>query len=306
LKAYPILGPAWSQGTGTPFKRGDFAPYVDYGDFHPYATNNCFAPPEPYIGIPDYFCMSKDPINTWGANYAPHPYVWNEYEPPFAPKPMAISEIGYTTVTGGVTEIAQGKYYPRIYLEGFLQGLKRTCIYEFYDEGTDHTQGEQNWGFIRHDLSPKPAYLVTRDLLKMLADPGDTFTPSPLDITFEVTPVGNYTWTRFVHNLVFQKRSGEYIIALWHEIAMEWYPRGAPMVNLVHPDLPTVITINGKSIASATVHTWDDNGKLSSTAATVTGNKQVHTAAQPQVRLITLTLAGALEASLGGVIKMGM
>jgi hypothetical protein len=58
----------------------------------------------------------------------------------------------------GISTSAQAKYIPRLFAEYFRNGIARTFVYEFYDEGTNPADQEQNFGLINNDLTPKPAY----------------------------------------------------------------------------------------------------------------------------------------------------
>jgi len=291
LAKYPIIGASWSQAGPCPFANGTLAPFVDWGDMHPYPTENWYRVPIPYAGVSNYFGMTNDPINTIDASYV-YPYVWNKYYVPYWPKPMAFSETGYNTIAGGITETVHGKYIPRLYLEGFRLGIQRTCIYEFYDEGSSTSNAEQNFGIVRFNFTTKPAYTVVQGMLSLLSDPGSTYTPKSINMDIQITPVGNYTKTNFVHNLVFQKRNGVYYVAVWHEIAlMNVYV--TPYEDLPPvPDLPVLLSFPSNNISTATEYTWSDAGVMSSKSSQIVGSSNISTVAQPQVRIVEISFAG--------------
>jgi len=291
LSQYPIIGASWPQATGCPFNTtNSLAQYVDWGDMHPYPTTNWYEVPQAYAGVSNYYGYTNDPINTIG-DYAPDPYVWNMYYPAYSPKPMAFSETGYSTIQGGITETVHGKYIPRLFLENFRLGIKRTCIYELYDEGTDKTNGEENFGLVRFNFTVKPAYSVVKGLLGLLSDPGSTFSPAPLNINVTVSPVGDYTRTQYVHHLTFQKRDGTYYIVLWHEIAlMNVYV--TPYVNLpTPPDMPALLSFPGQTITSAVEYFWNDNGIVSTSSSTIKSTNTISTVARAQIRVIQVKFA---------------
>ncbi|MEO0828148.1 MAG: hypothetical protein AAFY67_21320 [Cyanobacteria bacterium J06642_9] len=76
----------------------------------------------------------------------------------------------------GISEAASGKYIPRLYLEYFNRQIKRAFTYELINEWTRDNQ-ESNFGLLRYDGSRKPAFVALRNLIDLLADPGDAFTP---------------------------------------------------------------------------------------------------------------------------------
>ena len=65
-------------------------------------------------------------------------------------------------------------------LEHFLRGEKRTYTYELIDEFDDpgKTNAEANFGLLRRDWTPKPAFAAMKNLLGLLSDPGPAFTPA--------------------------------------------------------------------------------------------------------------------------------
>lgn len=137
--------------------------------------------------------------------------------PAVGDKPFIATETGYHNALGGntghspATEEAAGTYMPRLYLYHFMEGLPYTAPYELWDEGTDANNPEHNFGLLRHDYSPKPAYTATKNLIALLADPGPAFTPSSLDYTL----AGE---TDDVRSLLLQQRDGTFYLALWRGV----------------------------------------------------------------------------------------
>jgi hypothetical protein len=102
---------------------------------------------------------------------------------------------------------------------------------------------------------------------------------------YQVSAVGDYTRTDFVHHLNFQKRNGTYYIALWHEvriyltycyllliilffklwkIALMNVYNVTPYQNLPPaPNMPTLLSFPTKTIISAVEYYWNDNGIMS-------------------------------------------
>jgi hypothetical protein len=131
-------------------------------------------------------------------------------------KPVMATETGYNTAVNatsgqrGVSEAAAAKYMPRVYLEHFIRGVRRTFAYEFLDEkpNPDLTDPEQHFGMVRNDGTPKASFTAIKNLIALLADPGAAFTPGTLGYTLS----GNTTNLR--HTLL-QKRDGTYYLVLW-------------------------------------------------------------------------------------------
>ncbi len=93
--------------------------------------------------------------------------------------PIWITEIGYTTAQIprknlwlGFTENAQAIYNVRLGLISAGNGVDRTFFYDFYSDGKNPHELEQNYGLVRSDYSPKPAYFALQHLCTLL--PGDS------------------------------------------------------------------------------------------------------------------------------------
>ncbi|HEY5973224.1 MAG TPA: DUF4214 domain-containing protein, partial [Geobacteraceae bacterium] len=75
--------------------------------------------------------------------------------------PLYVTEIGWPTHTGtaSTTPETSGDYLARLYLLARTRPyLKGIYWYDFQDDGTSPTTIEQNFGIVRNDLTPKPAY----------------------------------------------------------------------------------------------------------------------------------------------------
>ena len=152
-----------------------------------------------------------------------HPYAFDVYAPPFEPKPMAATETGYSTFNDGPSEAAHAKYLPRLFCEYFRKGVQRTFSYEFLDEWNKPEDREANFGLIRYDLSPKPAFEALRRLIRLVEEPNAraNFEPKPLPAEIEVKPAKEFNRVQYVHNIALQRTDGTFLILLWHEIALD-------------------------------------------------------------------------------------
>ncbi|MGK7902423.1 MAG: hypothetical protein AB4352_13595 [Hormoscilla sp.] len=133
-------------------------------------------------------------------------------------KPIVATESGWHNATDdekalhpGVSERASGKYVPRLYLEYFNRGIDRAFIYELIDEW-DRKNQESNFGLLRNDGSPKPAFKALKNLITLLSDPGDSFSPGYLDYALS----GD---TKDIHHTLLQKRDGRFYLILWQEVS---------------------------------------------------------------------------------------
>ena len=296
-----------------PWPKGSLTDSVDYGNFHPYPYGGNFDgyggtydtigqvdPGQDYTHVGNFPSVAMDrddPNGGFGEN------AFTSYAPPFAPKPMAASETGYPTHRSGTSELAQGKYLPRLFCEYFTHGVQRTYWYELVDEDEfpdpDGNNPECHYGVIRKDLTPKPAYIALKSLLMLLQDPRKTgtFTPGSLSYSLVVSPVWgyrepnsgkviDYDRTRYVHHLLLQKSDGTFYLLLWHEIADE--DTGVvPHREIQPPTMPTTIILP-PTIASATVYAYDSGEVLRPATGTIVGGK-LSVSVPDQVMVVRLT-----------------
>jgi hypothetical protein len=96
--------------------------------------------------------------------------------------PILSGEWGYATDTRGVSPETQAAYLVRMQLANLLAGVPVSIWYDWKDDGPDPAEREHNFGVVKQDLEPKPAYLAARTLTHALAgyriarrlDTGDT------------------------------------------------------------------------------------------------------------------------------------
>jgi hypothetical protein len=182
----------WSQVTD------DLTPYFTRGNIHPYPGGQT-----PDSNLTSQFDVAK-----------PHfggRYIW-------------ATETGYQNAVNAplteghkpTSERAQGIYAPQLYLDYYRRGITRTCMYEFLDEWADPAKDarESNFGLLRNDLSPKPAYTHVARLLELLSDPTPR-TPGALSFTI---------WgPTTLRSKLFQKGDGSFWLALWNDVSV-WDP----------------------------------------------------------------------------------
>lgn len=127
------------------------------------------------------------------------------------------TETGYYTYPDGqqgISELAQGKYMSRLFLEYFNFGIVRTYSYELMDSNTSPIpcSGSQPcFGLARGDGSAKPGYTAIQNEISILQDPGPAFTPGTL--TYSLSGTNN-----LIHHTLLNKRNGNFYLVLWQEI----------------------------------------------------------------------------------------
>ncbi len=113
--------------------------------------------------------------------------------------PIWVSEVGFQTSTNenGVSEAEQGGMLARTCLTLFAEGIEVVINYDFVDDGNDPGEGEENFGVLHHNLSPKPAYnaLATTATLLAGADFERSANLGPFAEAFEFSlPDGKVVW----------------------------------------------------------------------------------------------------------------
>ncbi len=205
LKGTPVLSPAMTQQGNVP-QLASLVPYCTAMNLHPYPGDRM--PECPGWGTDGYGSMA------WSLACM---------MPSLAPKlPVYATELGYSTFAGDIPAGVVASYLPRLLLNRFLAGgLKRSFLYEFYDQSNNTTDPQSNYGLVSNSASPagiapKPAYTAIKNLISLMSDPGPAFTPGKLNFTLG----GN---TANVQQALFARRDGSFILALWQDVEI-WNP----------------------------------------------------------------------------------
>ncbi len=82
---------------------------------------------------------------------------------------MISSEWGYTDVASGIGIQRQALFLCRQYLINLMCGAPLSIAYDWKNDGTDPNDGEQHFGTVTHDLTPKPAYKEIQRVSQALA-----------------------------------------------------------------------------------------------------------------------------------------
>ncbi len=230
LAGLPVVGPSIVHNDQA--QLGDVSAWLDYGNIHSYPFGN---PPDK-LGA----AITRAELNS-------------------ASKPIWATETGYHTAlnwTGEhppVSEAAMATYVPRLFLEYYRWGIVRTFSYELLDEWPDPDldERESNFGLLRNDLAPKPAFDALRNTIAILADPGEQFVPAALDYTLGEGGV-EFAGPESpgLHKVLLQKRDGSFYLALWRTSSV-WDPAtGEPQAA---PALPLEVAVE-PGIESATAY----------------------------------------------------
>ena len=83
--------------------------------------------------------------------------------------PILSGEWGYSTCVNGVSLPAQAAFAARQQLANALQGVPISIWYDWKNDGDDPKENEHNFGTVRPDLTPKPAYIAIKTLTQQLA-----------------------------------------------------------------------------------------------------------------------------------------
>jgi len=85
-------------------------------------------------------------------------------------RPVWITEMGWSTQYGGTDERRQAQLLARCYLSAVASSAcQNVSWYDFRDDGRDPFYNEANFGVLRDDLTPKPAYRALATVCRTLA-----------------------------------------------------------------------------------------------------------------------------------------
>ena len=240
----PVVGPsivrkANAQTIGTAFNA-----YTDKGNMHPYHQDN-------------YPCLCTDDMSARIA----------AVQGLTPSKPILATEYGWSTEAGEswskVNENVASKYSLRGLFWGLMEAdFERLIFYEMVSEASKGTTNEANFGLLRSDLSPKPAYTSLKRLTTLLAEPdAPAFTPQPLTYTLSGS-------TANIKAYVLQKASGTHYLVLYQNT-----PSWNPSTNAEILNPPVSVRLDLASPASRlVVHSpHQGNAPVSDTVGPVSG-----------------------------------
>jgi hypothetical protein len=129
-------------------------------------------------------------------------------------KPVIAAEVGFHTALRAerpeqpaADEATAAVYTLRALLEHYADGIERTYLYELVDESVSPTRSGQNYGLLRTDFSPKPAFTAVKNLLTMVGTTGPArVTPLQYRVSGEASDL---------RDLVLQQDARTYLLVLW-------------------------------------------------------------------------------------------
>jgi hypothetical protein len=186
---------------------------------------------------------------------------------------LIVTETGYdddSADTGYVPSPVKVRYTLRTLLECWNAGILRTYLYNFLDEG-----GRQ-YGLLDSAANAKPVYYAVKNLIAALTDAGPSFATTPL-------PYG-VTGVPTIHQALFQKRDGSYVLALWHEV-----PSWNPITNAVQTVAPETVTLSFSTTPTGIgAATFGDAGTLVPSSIANTSGSAYSLVVSDGVTLVTI------------------
>lgn len=149
-------------------------------------------------------------------------------------RPVVASETGYTNGIRDdegkipVSEEVAALYVPRVFADFYAAGLRRTFLYELVDQRPDpgKVDDEANFGLLRHDLSPKPAYSALQRLIA-LTSPRAAAPGGPGGLAYGLSSPADD-----VLQLLLDRGDGTFTLLLWRDVDVDGNGQGqdAPSV----------------------------------------------------------------------------
>jgi hypothetical protein len=191
LARRPVIGPSLARAASRA-QVGDLSAALDVANIHPYPGGG---PPEEVVA--DEMAAVQSVTDR---------------------KPVVVTETGYHNARAAgegqppSSERAAAIYLPRLLLEDFRLGVRRTFIYELLDQWPDPagTNPDAHFGLMRSDFSAKPSYRAVRALLHILSGPGGAGAASPLAFSLSASDAE-------VHHVVLAG-GGRTYLALWRPV----------------------------------------------------------------------------------------
>lgn len=205
------------------------------------------------IGSIHYYSGGRQPIGGMGGPVLESVLddaMWLK-NPADSNMPLIVSEVGYHTYINqpghpGISELAFGKYAPRIFAEYFKQGIKCTYLYQLRDDvapANPPSPMEYHFGLVDSYGNKRQPYWRIKNMISLLSDTTSwngsswqypNFTPGALDYTL----TGN---TQNVRQLLLQKSNGQFYLLLWQEVSVYDHDNHNDITN---PTAPVTLNIN--------------------------------------------------------------
>ncbi len=199
----PLIGPAlvdanWQESNNSYAQLGKVGPLFQFGNLHNYPAG-------------------RNPGTAgWSTGgYGSTGYAMRTASEAWPGAPLITTETGYRTdlpAPQAVPESVQARYLPRLVLEQYLHGIRRTYLYELAD---DQFSGGL-FGLLHSDGTAKPAFTTLRALMAELSD-GEPVGP-------EQAPSGEAAIELLandtsVQHLLVEQHPGAWTLFVWREVA---------------------------------------------------------------------------------------
>ena len=196
-------------------KLGDISAYADFGNLHPYPGGQ-----EPSVIFPrpgnqqDFFSKSLAQAAVM-----------------YGTLPIYITESGWHNCFGDQKEIpatsleAAARYVPRLFLENFNHGIRRTYLYELISWRSDplQTNHDDHFGLLEYDGTEKPAFRALANLISLVSAPPAVQVEAPAQTTvaaanFRYLLEASPSLSR-VHHGALRAADGSLLLLLWQEVS---------------------------------------------------------------------------------------
>ncbi len=196
----PVVGLSLANIKESPALLGDISQWMDYGGMHPYAAG-------------------QHPADHWGWGMSMTDAL-AEVRKVSGTKPLLVTECGYHNKEcnpnhPGVSEEVAAIYHLHLFFVYFNEGVKRSYKYEFLDLKPDSgmTDMECHFGLVRSDGSVKPSFTSLKNLLALLEDRDESFTPELLPLQIIAGKDAS------VQSTLLQKSDGSWWLALFRRVS---------------------------------------------------------------------------------------
>jgi hypothetical protein len=188
LRSIRVLGPSLVH-KDAPLVLGDQTAFLDAGNLHPYTGAKSPGP--------EHIAQERARMRPVSGN-----------------APLVATEAGFHTSPAAVNqdqpaadEPTAAVYTLRTVLEHFASGIERTYVYELLDQRDDPLHSKANFGLLRTDFSPKPAFTALQRLLGMIGT-GAPVQRAPLAFRLSGAP-GD------LRSLVLQQDARRHALVIW-------------------------------------------------------------------------------------------
>lgn len=183
----------------------------------------------------------------WGdGGYGSYDFAQRNLQAIAPGQPIYTTETGYNNDPKGgsyVPENVSAKYMPRLVLMQYLHGAARTYIYELL------SSGNEDFGLLRSDGTPKPAFGAMKSLMSLLDDHDPR--PRADDLDLKVTAQSNA-----VQHLLLQRSNGHYYLAIWIEAPCYDVPKHLP-INVGSQQVAIDLPWKADAVA---LYQWNETG----------------------------------------------